>query len=542
MIVKAMKKITFAQKTAQAAILLLLTVIGFAMICFRCGLPLGWYSAAVPSGGLLLYSVWRDRPLLKALVLDIALLCVWALICGLIFDWSYDGMYYHKQAIITLKEGWNPLYCGSAEVDVFATYPDMALWLDNYPKGIWIFSAVIYSVTHFLETAKAVNLLFLIPVFCYAYHVLTQVWHFKNGKSIWLSLLFVMNPVFLCQLFTSYNDLAVGALIITTGLICIKIYSQTADNTDYFCLFGCFVLACVVKFTAPILTGLTAAAFGAVCLYRWRDKRIVKPAVVVLAGCLAGICLFGYDPYIKHIFEGKHIIFPVMGEGGYDIMNTNPPIGFADKNGIQKLFLSLFSETNNLIEKGFTLKIPFSIHAREWIHLSNADIRVGGFGLFFSGILFISLLLFFVMLLQKKKLPVGMGVLLSVFTLLTLFFPESWWARYTSYTYYIPLCIVTAYSADTRQRWIPAIAAAVIFINSVIFAVCVVSEGVSVTHMLQTKLQEIKAENKKVILRVNDFPSHVKLFSEYGIDFEVSHQALDTPIIFYRNTKYQYVD
>lgn len=60
--------------------------------------------------------------------------------------------------------------------------------------------------------------------------------------------------------------------------------------------------------------------------------------------------------------------------------------------------------------------------------------------------------------------------------------------------------------------------------------------------IVNEKLAEIKAENKPVIVRVNDFPSHVKLFSEYGIDFEVQHHELSNPQIFYRSTKYQFKD
>jgi len=146
--------------------------------------------------------------------------------------------------------------------------------------------------------------------------------------------------------------------------------------------------------------------------------------------------------------------------------------------------------------------------------------------------------LFFVALLKKKKIRSETAAALLVFCLLLLFFPESWWARYASYTYYIPvLMLVEAADADKTKllRWVTC---GLTICNSLFFAVGVVKTGVAVTRNLQDKLAEIQSQQKKVIVRVNDFPSHRKLFEEYGIDYEVSHTSLEDPMIFYRNTKY----
>lgn len=533
------------EKMALAPLLLLLSVLSIGLLGLTFGIGLGAYTffAAVFICGVVLFLC--DRRLFWLFWLTVGLLALWSVVCGLIFDWSYDAMYFHKQAIIALKEGWNPLNESSLDATVFAQYPDMDLWLDNYPKGSWIFSAVIYSITNRLETAKGVNFLFLLPVFALAVDVMRAVFGMGKKKSVVFALLFVLNPVFICQVFTSYNDLPVGAFMILTALLAMKIIKEKANRYTFLLLFGTLAFSCTVKFTAPVLCAAVLLPFG--IYYIWKKRREyqkwLRPVAVTLAGFIVGGFVLGFNPYVKHMLEGKHVIYPVMGVGSYDIMNTNPPKGFEDKSTPEKLLFSLFAKTDNVIENEPELKIPFSIHESEWIHLSNADIRIGGFGVLFSGILLLSLLIFVVAAAVKRKINAEIAIMLSVLTLLALFFPESWWARYSCFTYYIPVfCLVYAADCDASKllRLMSVAACAAFTVNALFFASAVVRTGVEVTRDLDSKLDEIKSDGRKIIVRVNDFPSHVKLFEEHGIEFEVSHSALPEPIVFYRNTKYQF--
>lgn len=531
-----------SERIALSSISILFLTVFVAMAGFFFGLSIGIFIPITVLVLIVAYALLFDRRFLYTGLLCLGLLALWAVICYFLFDWSFDGMYYHKQAIITLKEGWNPLRESSLSADVFASYPDMALWLDNYPKGIWIVSAVIYGVTNLLETAKAVNILFLIPVFSLSFDVLRHVYQYSKTKSVVFSVLFVLNPVFICQVFTSYNDLAVGALVIMAALIGIKIYNNCANRYTYAILFGICTISCTVKFTAPVLVGIVLLATGVCYAIRekWDRKKLIKPIMIVLLGFFAGVAVLGFDPYVKHIMEGKHILHPVMGSEKYDIMNTNPPAGMEDKNAVEKVFYSLFSKTGNSIDQEPVLKVPFRIYKDEWIHLSNADIRIGGFGVLFGGILILSILLLLLNILNKQKWKPGVLIFLVLFSVLTLFFPESWWARYTSYTYYIPVLILLYGSG--RWDWLRNTIAVLLIANSMLFATAVVTNGLEITKLLHTRLEEVRSHNQKVIVRVNDFPSHVKLFSESGIDYEVSHVSLKEPHIFYRSTKYLYED
>ncbi len=542
-----MKNLTVSvwETAAAAPLLLLISVLSFGLLGLAFGIGLGVYTFILGLLFCLVPAYFCNKQFFKMLLITFLMLAGWVIICGLIFDWSYDAMYFHKQAIIALKEGWNPFYEGSQEATVFASYPDMALWLDNYPNGSWILSAVIYSITNRLETAKAVNLLYLMPVYALGVDVLQTVYGTGKAKSLLWAVLLIVNPVFVCQLFTSYNDLPVGAFMILTILACIKIVNEKATFCTYFILFAELAFACTVKFTAPILCALSAVPFGVYYAWKKRDtlKQLFRPVAVVLAGFIIGGFILGFHPYVTHIMEGKHVIYPVMGEGSYDIMNTNPPKGFEEKSNPEKLFISLFSKTNNNITDEPELKVPFCIYSSEWIHLSNADIRIGGFGVLFSGILLMSIFIGIIALIDKRKIKASTILVLSLLFVLALFFPESWWARYSCFTYYLPV-FCCFYALDNNKMAIVVLrkAAYTLFLlNAALFLVCVLKTGIEVTAQLNHKLSEIKEQDKKIIVRVNDFPSHVKLFEEYGIDYEVSHTALPEPEIFYRNTKYQFI-
>ena len=549
---KLKRRTSMAQKTALCALLIMIVTIGYTMLLFALGKPMSAYSAVVPLAAIAVYSVLLDRKLLKALSVCLVTFIVWAVFCAKIFDWSYDGMYYHKQAAITLAEGWNPLRESCVDAQPLNANADLALWLDNYPKGLWICSAAVYIATGLLETSKAVNILFIIALFCVAYSTFTSVYEAPRIRAGIFAAAACLNPVFIGQIFTSYNDLAVGALIITAALLGMKIYSGKADSCDYASLWCAAAMSCLVKFTAPLLVGLILIAYGAAYAVKLIRSNLAarnlpayfkKPAAVILSGFIIGTVFLGFDPYIKHILNKQNLVYPVLGENKYDIMNTNPPAGFEGKPESVKFFISLASRTSNDMDAGYQLKIPFTVHAEEMPYLSNADTRLGGFGVWFSGISLLALILAGITALAAhRRMRAETAVLLIAFFALGLFFPEAWWARYASYTFYLPLFLILYASEQPGIK--PAAYAAVLMlaVNSAINTVCVIKDGREITADINSVLEEIKAQNKRVEIRINDFPSHLKLFEEAGIPYSVAPDSIPDEVVFLEDTKYHFPD
>ena len=101
---------TIFEKNALSCFLLLVSVIASAVLGLAFHISVGahtFFTAVIVTGGVLFFC---DRVLLRLFLLNVCVLALWCVVCNFIFDWSYDGMYYHKEAIIDLKEGWNPFY------------------------------------------------------------------------------------------------------------------------------------------------------------------------------------------------------------------------------------------------------------------------------------------------------------------------------------------------------------------------------------------------------------------------------------------------
>lgn len=72
--------------------------------------------------------------LILTLVLFYLLLIILGVLNNWIWDYSYDSLAYHQEGVIRLKDGWNPFYESSANVNI---------WVKHYTKAPWIFLRLI---------------------------------------------------------------------------------------------------------------------------------------------------------------------------------------------------------------------------------------------------------------------------------------------------------------------------------------------------------------------------------------------------------------
>ena len=90
------------------------------------------------------------------------ILCVF--ISQNILDFAHDSNWYHKAALGSLANGWNPVYeefgefSNSSELNI-VNMNYAAIFTQHYCKASWISGANIYCLTGDIETGKAVNLL-----------------------------------------------------------------------------------------------------------------------------------------------------------------------------------------------------------------------------------------------------------------------------------------------------------------------------------------------------------------------------------------------
>lgn len=508
-------------------------------IGFIFGLSGGAYCLILAFCAVVLYGLLKDRALLPAAFFTLAAVVICCFAASFIYDTSFDGMYFHKEAARTLAAGWNPLYTSFADISDFSYCQDLHVWLDNYPKGVWSLYAAVYSLCGRIEAAKGANILFVIMLFSAAYDVCFSVFSLKSAPRVIISAAFAAHPVILSQFFTYYNDLPVAALVMVCGFMVMKLYAGKAERIDYVCLAVAFASSFAVKFTAPVFCGSVILAYIAAFALKKDWILFKKTCAVFCIAAFVGVCILGADPYIKHLLHGQNPVFPLLGAGKYDIMNTNLPRGFDDISGVKQLLISLFSRSNQEIGANAEFKIPFTFNREEFNSLGAADVRLGGFGVLFGGMLVLSLGAAAVCLIKGTDNTAALPAIV-IFVLLALFFPETWWARYNPYIYYIP-CLIAVMLPSCIKTAVPAcLLSAVLIVNGLISLTAVSANLIRNTNIVKESLAEIKNENKPVLLRINDFPAHSAWFDEMGIEYEISYKPLDEPIVFYRTTKYQF--
>ena len=367
---------------------------------------------------------------------------VWG--AGVIYDTSFDGQGYHELATSSIHDGWNPLYNSE--------FP-YSLWVGNYPKGAWLLSAAIYTLTGHLESGKAINLIAMIASFCSAIGVLLKIGTLNQMKMTgwskkWMSILShtlmiliaacaACNPVTIVQLFTNYNDGLIGSLLLTLLCVCTY-YALTYQLRALIMAAICVVLLVNIKFTAIAYAGLICGwLIVALMIIHWRKygrsnwKSIpaYRAIRVLLCSAVIGILFFGWNPYVFNTVKNGHPFYPLAGKNAIDIMTNNSPDNFIGHNRLQKFWLSYSSKTEDAVTPKRSTRTELWPISWDDFRKVNVDTRVAGFGPLSLWIMVVSALLWMLTLVLRWKTGV-VSTLLVVALLTTVFInPEPWWAR-----------------------------------------------------------------------------------------------------------------
>ena len=460
--------------------------------------------------------------LLFGLVLVVSLLLSY-----FVFNIHWDGNTYHKTAIGMFSDGWNPLNSDCTSVVDADKLTDgihyNAQWINHYANGGWIISAVWSSFFHNIEIGKAVNIINVFSLFFLLYWFFcTKLTKKRNAALIAAAACF--NPITVSEITSFYIDgnlylyllLGVLAMILLSDSTC-----KLPKKYSLMYLFASVVYCANIKFTGLPYIAFFCMGFYFCWLYIGYRKKNFKTIFLQSTGLFAflavfSVCIVGYSSYVCNTIEEGHPMHPLMGKNKIDIMAYSEPNTFENKSGVEKSLISLFSKTEHITNsssKEPQLKIPFTISVSEIKDCIYTDVRIGGFGPWFSGILIIAVVLSILFLKEaRKKNPIitlELSVVLAISMLMLLFFPSSWWARYSCYIYFyviIALFYLCKKAENKQESTIRGIAqktyAFLICINTLFFILAPAAGAYISLDIWKEKkeLQKLAQNNNEIIV------------------------------------------
>lgn len=389
-------------------------------------------------------------------------------LCYFIPDFSYDGTTYHQAMIILLKLGLNPIY---DNISTFANnqeyvFSSSIIYVENFLKFFEIIGANIYFIFEKIELTKITNYIFMLIAFCYSFYTLKN-YEFSNAKSSFFAFLFIYNPVCIYQMLSNYVDGAFYYMFLVLLLAMIN-YTKGCDKTKS------LYLICI---TAVILANLKLTGLFSVLIIAIVFSIVYKSKKVLTSFLIAGalILLSGINPYFTNIKQGRSPFYPIItnsiSNANREFMITSYPQGFENKNRFEKFFFSLFAVSKNLSpliksKDVPRLKFPFTIVGDDIFN--TEDMRLGGFGYFFSGIIILSLLISLSLRFKSKEDKKTFFTVIAILLITIFGNHEAWWARFVPQLWILPVLILI-FSVMHREKHVSAyIIAGVCIINSLI--------------------------------------------------------------------------
>jgi hypothetical protein len=443
-----------------------------AAVLLLAGIRAWWIPAEVVSLALLAL-LWRflfrnlsrkQTLLLIAIVLGSILGA--AVVSVFCYDMSFDGRWYHADAILALLHGVNPVY-----TRISAPHP---LWANHYPKATWYFAALTIHAFHNYQLGKIYNFLLMLACGAYAWSFFRR--HGLRGKySVMLTIVTALSPVAAAQMVTVLSDGAMASLMTLIVMTSVNtLFRPIRFDRALFLLSASLVIA--IKFTGGVyVVGAVCVMIAARLLLRRRytatelRRALLSDVANAAAAICLGVLVLGFDPYVTNVRQGLHPFYPVMGPNKVDVMVPNTPPVLLHRNRPLKFLISFFSQTST-IETWKVLKIPFTVNKQELHSLTAPDARLGGWGVFFSGVMLGSLALF--LLMKGWRGNASLVLALALVAATSFINPECWWARYVPQIALLPVfLLLPGLRAESgRARMIASALCVILLFNSLLSA------------------------------------------------------------------------
>jgi len=463
-----------------------------------------------------------------SIVFSLIIIFISLLFSSLLFDFSWDGQWYHQAAIYNIKDGWNPFF---EPIKKFNENNDISII--HFPKGPWYFAASVYSTFGDFEAGKTINFIVIAAAFTVLLASLSE-FGFSLLKSLIISSLIVFNPVVWSEVTTFLVD---GLLILYLTIYLATLCSWVKKPQTLSVIIGMMASICLInsKFTGLVFF-CVFATFAFIYFLIAKKEYLFKFIGIHAFTLILGVCVFGFNPYVTNTIERGNPLYPIMGSAkypscfaqGFDANEVyETPQNMQGKSLFTRFFFAHFGRPGNAPynnENKAELIWPFTSNVSDWKAYTFHETRVSGFGPFFSGILIISfVLMLWVIASNKKSFKVLSLLLLGIISTL-LISKHFWWPRFAPQIWLIPLLpiIFSLWYDNSKIRSIYTwILISIVLVNGLIVMTVHLNWEIKSSINLKKQLTEINHEKKIIYVNSGWFEKSTnERLNKWGINYK----------------------
>jgi len=442
---------------------------------------------------------------------------------GRVLDDTWDGQWYHQEAIIQLVGGWNPT---RAELGRDEVADDGARFRINaYPKATWLWGASMVALTHRIEHGKSFSLLLMLAAAAASLAGLLVATRIGAVGAVAVAVVAAANPVVVTQILNSYQDGALASLM-TTMIACLALWIRTESRAALAVAAAASVGVASIKLSGPVYVVVLVGAAAAWMWWigGWRRQRLA--AATAFGTAVVGVILVSGGSYACNAVRHGHPLYPIFGPEATAIVEVPPHDRF------QTAAVSMFSrsqltpdvaETVARLESRRTLKVPLTVDAGELEAFRVPNVRIGGLGPLAGGLLLLGTLLLVVTGIICPSYALLTVAAIAPVVATVLINPYCWFARYVPQLWLIPLLIAVSVLAVRPNRFAIVLAWLVIVLagaNSAAIGVVHAAGVVRHSRELKSRLLELGGRRQRLELDLGAFRSNRARLAELGIDFD----------------------
>jgi len=445
------------------------------------------------------------------------------------YDVSFDGQWYHQDAIIFLKEGlWNPFLDPLLQNKMVSG--ENADWLNHYPKASWIAASAVYAYFDKIELGKSLNLLLLLASFCISFSYFLRKTRLSVLISLLLAGLLACSPSAFGQVFCYYVDGQISSMMLILTMLLLEQLENPGRTKGLIPIGLAFIYLVNLKFTALIYGCiLLAAAFIWAIRFspnKTKLKDLLIPYFTIFA---AGFFIFGYPTYVRNTTEKGHPLYPIMGNGdaGEKLAQISYPVDFFSLNRFQKFYRSTFAVPQYVSGEDHP-SIPKELFRFQHLdyyrvyYQNHQPVMMSPLGPVYGEfvVLFLPLLGYLVFLNRKNKAFIYIS---GVCLLSMIIFPDFWIYRYTPqlYFFYFIFLGFALVSTNKPAKFAGLVLSLVMLINVGINDYCNLQYNWWRSNEVRHEMQALAG--KKIAVQRGWMLSFKYRLKEHGLPFEPLH-------------------